>query len=578
MPVTTFICRTCGATPQKKYLLLQLDRQMDIHDYLAKCERAARVNVLLTGGTRQQASEAATRARGEGIAKIQRLGEAEGNEARKQRAFDAATNEVNQAQRPVTELRSKPQPLDGDDTRALGEALRVLGQKKDAAALAKAELDEAKRGTQARYGEAMVAEVIDPTKELGGWPCEHCGSRQYLALSSRALARPMRVPRRAQRRVEAPPVVDRSQRPTHISVAIYSGSYYADDTATIAQRVQLFDDAIAKAAAGEEGGPALLNGCRGQKIFIGPEFFFTTNPGQNGGSWYLTHDQKKDCFTKLKELSAKYADWLIAAGTICYIDDAAPADKGIYNAMPLFFNGELLAVHVKKSMPGDELKILSTHPGWVCKTTYEEEGEDGEWSSRLDVRGGILNWKGITFGLEICNDVRVGVFRRAYERIHKKAPPVDVMLISAAGLGMNQDLKGYFGQLRASWPPAWGAQDDSLVGHRNLRLRRGGYVVYCDAARLEKFNQDMAEGRLDRGAGMFKDTTNDEDEPHNANAADLQARKLCTVFTKTVEDEVVAALDPVVAGRSVLYLGKRPNTQPAIFHYLSAFKDLALPV
>lgn len=572
MPTTIYRCAVCKATPQYRYTGLDQDpRSFKIHDYIKEQEDAA-ASVAQAKG--EDVAAARRLAAGKAIKAIEAWGKAEPPYKKAKKDYDEAVAATKRAQKEFDETRTVDRS-EGPNPEALRKAATArqkLLDCQDREAQLEGPFQQARTTLLAALHAARSKKVIDPHDVTGVWPCEECGARRYDAIErGNAPLQPMRVVRGRTRPRGRPVVnVDRTGRPTKVSFALYSGSYYSQDASDPATRPQMLDDVLAD-VTGQDG--TLSDATSTLNVLLAPEFFLT-QMGGTAPSWYMTHAQKQDVFGKLADVSAKYPTWVIAPGTACWYDDQHPTEKGFYNAQPFFFGGALVAVHCKRSLPGGELDPCLNDKTLRGKTIYSEPDEEGRWSEAKNVHG-TFTLQGVTFGVEICNDYRCGVFKRSYQRLHRSFPPIDVFVFPAAGIMLNSSLKTYSEEAYANtdgltaFPPGWTTAAPVLIGHRNVRLRQGGYLVHADADRGPLVGCEPE----DQGSEQEQAAAHERNEQRMRRHAELNL----FVAKKTDDEEECAALEQRLAGHAFHWLGKRPNSAPAVWHYVTTYKDLPLP-
>lgn len=567
MPRTIYRCKVCKATPQYKNTGLPQDKQgFDIHAFIKAHEDAAVSEARAKGTVPTRAKREAT---GRAIQAVEEWG-------KREVAYDAAKKKLDEAKaatKKATTTYDGCKVIDrseGPNPAAVLEAAKArteLLRCQDEEATLQEDFDTKKAAFLAALHNARARTVINPLEEKGNWPCEKCGTRSYDVIVEQRTLRPIRVARgRTRPRSRPVQAVDRSERPTKISFAVYSGSYYSMDPSKVADRPKMLEDALTKVTSEDT---LLGDATSTLNVFLCPEFFFTEMGGDTA-LWYISMDQKKDVFEKLATISGKFPDWVIAPGTVCWIDDEHE-EKGVYNATPIFFGGELLHVHCKKTLPGGELDPCASSD-LIGKTIYSEQDEEGAWSDEKNING-VFHLKGVTFGVEICNDYRCGIFKNTYKYVHRSTPPIDVFIFPGAGIILNGGIESYSEEIRpmtgdsgTTWPPSWITDKPTAIGHRNIRLRQGGYLVHSDANKGELIGAKEEEGDEEAKAAI-KLANEGLMRTHSA-VNNFVARK-----DGTTEESV--ALNQDLGSQAFCWLGKRGDDP--VYHYVATWKDQVLP-
>ncbi|MGE0711415.1 MAG: hypothetical protein AB7N76_30175 [Planctomycetota bacterium] len=203
----------------------------------------------------------------------------------------------------------------------------------------------------------------------------------------------------------------------------------------------------------------------------------------------------------------------------------------------------------------------------------------GEFTSVKNLLG-LLQVKGLTVGIDICNDNRCGVFVHTYEHIHQKRPPVDLFLVPSAGLTMSTIMATYSGGERTGYPPSWSSPIKEKIGHRNVRLRRGGYLVNLDAAKLELLAasedcDDYPRKIWDNDKSALEENK-ETAKRHNLSAMLKNIEIDAVVARKTDDGEICPALSRDLTGGSSHFVG-RIGDQRLVQSYVAAWVNQPLP-
>ncbi|MBN1208743.1 MAG: hypothetical protein JXB05_28030 [Myxococcaceae bacterium] len=236
------------------------------------------------------------------------------------------------------------------------------------------------------------------------------------------------------------------------------------------------------------------------KIFMAPEFYFRPEAKGNA-SWSYTQAEKGLIEQALKKVFSdekKYASWLLVLGTIVWnqkasdflkqlpqLDNAQDPALAKIGDAPLLWNAALvmeggtntLASLNKKLYSGADDIEPEFQPNAMAKD--KTKLDQLEKKNAMKVRDYLQTFKNerqlesifpvgdnLTVSLEICADHASGMANLAYKKLKKKYPQVDLQLVTACSVRVQQDVlvigKDQFvlrmdgaGTLTPEWPGPW---------------------------------------------------------------------------------------------------------------------------
>jgi hypothetical protein len=158
----------------------------------------------------------------------------------------------------------------------------------------------------------------------------------------------------------------------------------------------------------QAGGP-------GTKMLIVPEYVYTLNAQANT---LLTRDQKHDVYNRLIDISKRYPELIIIAGTIPYGKGNNAQNQDIYSVCPMLFGGQIRAKLYKR----DDDNTFQINGTFRTKTDHGKNVP-------------LVTINNLTIGVDICMDYNNNRLENYLTANHLQRPDIHVQISGTNGAG-----------------------------------------------------------------------------------------------------------------------------------------------